>query len=43
MLGKAIRNNEISSNGTIWNRVRQCLAYTGGVVMLGRAVTATEI
>jgi sorting nexin-29 len=42
VLEKAIRNSEISPNGTIFNRTRQYLAYVDDVVILGRSVTATE-
>jgi pyrimidine operon attenuation protein/uracil phosphoribosyltransferase len=42
VLEKAIRNIEINPNGTIFNRTRQYLAYVDDVVILGRAVRATE-
>jgi hypothetical protein len=42
VLEKVIRSIEINPNGTIFNRTRQYLAYADDVVILGRAVTATE-
>jgi hypothetical protein len=34
---KIIRNVTINPSGTIFNRTRQCLAYTDDVVILGRS------
>jgi hypothetical protein len=34
---KIIRNVRINPGGTIFNRTRQCLAYTDDVVILGRS------
>jgi hypothetical protein len=42
VLEEVIRNIEINPNGTIFNRTRQYLAHVDEVVILGRAVTATE-
>ena len=33
---KIIRNDRINPGGTIFNRIRQCLAYVDDVVILGR-------
>lgn len=42
VLEKVIRNIEINPKGTIFNRMRQYIAYADGVLIIGRFVRAIE-
>ena len=42
VLGKVIKNIETNSNGTIFNRTRQYIAYADDVLILGRSVSEIE-